>query len=84
MPFLLLKHKNVLFLCASAQQKEKNMESFFHESICRTKVNIGGELIWTQASGYPSLDLKATEKQAEALVSLKLHSVFFPLWSWVS
>lgn len=42
------------------------MELFFHESIRRTKMNTGGELIWTRACRSPSLSLRATEKWSGA------------------
>lgn len=35
----------MLFLSIAALQKK--MELFFHESICKIKMNTGGKLIWT-------------------------------------
>ena len=43
--FGLLNKECVIFIFCSAA--EKNLELFFHESICKIKMNTGGKLIWT-------------------------------------
>lgn len=35
------------YLSQWCRKKKKSLELFFHESICKIKMNTGGKLIWT-------------------------------------
>ena len=75
--FGLLNKKCVIFICCSAAKKKL----FFHESICKIKMNTGGKLIWTAGCQMPITGAVGEVKWAQALVSLIIYSVSFLLWS---